>query len=318
MPLVNASGLPLPPSSATPQAAEEANDADPVIESSEKSFMEDVIAYSKTRPVLVDFWAPWCEPCKQYTPVLEKAVRHEKGQIRLVKVNVDDNPAIAQELGIRSLPTTMIFLQGQPVQALPGAIPADALKKLMSDLLRMTGGTSSAEEVQALLESAEQALQVPDLSLARQHFETVLALEPEHIEASAGLLRALIAQGQKDEAVGIFDTFSKTVQQAEAVAQAMLGIELLGSGDNTAVKQALAALAEQPDDWQRKYQLAEAYLEANQKSAAIDTLLELVPKKRNEDDKQAQEKLLEIFAALGFQDPLAKSGRQRLSSLLFS
>ncbi|NQY82663.1 MAG: thioredoxin [Alphaproteobacteria bacterium] len=320
MVLMNASGLPITPKpSAGSNAPTTSGDpTDYIVEACESNFMTVVIEASQQVSVLVDFWAPWCEPCKQYTPILEKAIRTEKGRVKLVKINVDDNPTIAQQFQIRSLPTTMVFLQGRPLKSMPGVLSADTLKKLLSDLLKMTGMRSSVEEFQSLVETAEAALGEHNHAFAQQQFEAALRLDPESPLAAAGVLRALIGANAPDEAQTFHDALTETVQQSPEVSSAMQGLALLGSGNNSAVVAALAACKDAPDDLALQFALAEAYLEANQKECAVEQLLGIVARDRAWQDKAAQAKLLEIFAAIGFQDPLAKSGRQHLSALLFS
>ncbi len=316
MVLMNASGLPIPPqptkSNTPPPSAEY------ILDITEQDFMAEVVEFSMNTPVLVDFWADWCEPCKQYAPVLEKAVHAEKGRVRLAKVNIEENQAIAAQLQIRSLPTVMIFLQGRPVESIPGVLPADTLKKLLSDLLKMAGLGSSAEEFQAAMEQAETALAAKDYAEAVQSFEAAMAIDPESSVAAAGIIRALIGLGDEAGVRDFYDSLAEGVQNSAEITEAMQGLKLLGSGDDQAVQQALALSEKNPDDVSALFALAEAYLEANRKDAAVETLLSIVARDRAWRDAAAQQKLLEIFAALGFQDPLAKSGRQRLSALLFA
>ena len=317
MVLMNASGLPIPAQPVkTDTAATPVGDY--ILDISEQDFMAEVIEFSMTTPVLVDFWAPWCEPCAQYTPVLEKAIHAEKGRVRLVKVNIEENQAIAAQLQIRSLPTTMIFLKGRPVESIPGVLPADTIKKLLADLLKMTGVGSSAEEVQAALETAQAALAQQEYTNAREGFEAALMLDPESSVAAAGVIRALIGLNRAAEAQEFHDSLIEPVQESAAVIAAMQGLNLLGSGDDQAVQEALALCQQNPEDLSASFALAEAYLEANHKEDAVETLLSIIAQDKEWQDKAAQQKLLEIFAALGFQDPLAKSGRQKLSALLFA
>ena len=318
MVLMNASGLPIPPQAVNKAEATQSSSAEYILSISEQEFMTEVIEFSMNTPVLVDFWAPWCEPCKQYTPVLEKAIHAEKGRVRLVKVNIDENQGIAAQLQIRSLPTVMVFLQGRPVESIPGVLPADTLKKLLSDLLKMTGAGSSAEEFQAAIEQAEAALATKDYDEAVQAFEGAMAIDPESPVAAAGIIRALIGLGDSAGTQEFYDSLLEDLQNSAEVTEAMQGLKLLGSGDDQAVQAALNLCAEKPEDLSAIFALAEAYLEANRKDNAVDSLLSIIAKDREWQNKQAQQKLLEIFAALGFQDPLAKSGRQRLSALLFS
>ena len=317
MVLMNAAGLPVPATPAKSDTPPPSSDSY-ILDITEQEFMTEVIEFSMTTPVLVDFWADWCEPCKQYTPILEKAIRAEKGRVRLAKVNIEDNQAIAAQLQIRSLPTTMIFLHGRPVESIPGVLPADTLKKLLSDLLKMTGAGSSAEELQAAVTAAETALTEENYTEAQENFALALRLDPDSAIATAGMIRALIGLAHAAEVQELYDSLPPALQDSPEVTEAMQGLKLLGSGDHQAVEAALAVCAEKPDDLAAIFALAHAYLEASRKEDAVDTLLDMIAKDRDWQDKAAQQKLLEIFAALGFQDPLAKSGRQRLSALLFS
>ena len=287
------------------------------VEGTDANFADVVLKASIEKPVIVDFWAPWCEPCKQYRPALEKAVQAEQGRVLLVTVNVDENPMVAGQLQVRSLPTTMPVVKGQPVDLIPGVLPAESLKKLLSQLLQMSGLESETTEVVKLVDDGNAALATSDFSGAERSFTEALTRQADNVDAVAGKIRALIGLADRAAVEAFRSTLTGKMIENPAVAQALSGLDLLGSGDDGAVTAAREALAAAPDDLGLKYALAEAWLEANCKAEAIDCLLEILAVELNWNDQAARHKLLEIFAALGFQDALAKSGRQRMSALLF-
>ena len=331
--LVNANGLPITPAPPAATSSAESStgalaadalstavqytNASYISDGDEHNFMTSVVDTSMHTPVLVDFWAPWCEPCKQYTPILEQAIVEEHGQVRLVKVNIDDNPNLAQQLQIRSLPTTMVFLQGRPLEPIPGVLDKATLRKLFSQILKMVGKVSHAEQIAGLLAEAEQLLG-DNPAEALERFLNVIAAHPDHTAAIAGALRAFIATERLVEAEELYIGLEEHLKQHTDILEAYRGVALAGGAqDNEALQEAQAAHEQNPDDLSARFSLAELLIGAGQHEQAINQLLAILSKDRTWQDKKAHLCLLDLFATLGFQHPLSKQGRQKLANILF-
>jgi putative thioredoxin len=296
-------------------AQKNAGDADLIKDSSLKTFAQDVIHASMQTPVLVDFWAPWCGPCKQLTPILEKVVRGAKGKVRLVKVNVDENPEIAQQLRIKTLPTVYAFLGGQPVTGFTGAQPESQVKLLVEQLLGETVGADLADAIQRAKAAAEQG----DHQTALQLFGALAQEDPENPEAFAGVARSLMALGQEEQAMQVLASVPAKLRDHAEIASVRSALELAAEGRKARGKLAEyeKRLAADPDDHQARIDLAVALNAAGERAQAADALLEAIRRDRAWNDEAARKQLVKFFEAWGFGDPASVAGRRKLSSLLF-
>jgi putative thioredoxin len=289
-------------------------DADLIKDSTTKDFMRDVIEASREVPVLVDFWAPWCGPCKQLTPILERTVRAAKGAVRLVKLNIDDHPQIPGQMGVQSIPAVFAFQDGKPVDGFMGALPesrvADFIARLIGD---------SAGDIAADLEAAEAALAAGDLNTAAQTFGEVLQKDRENAQSLAGLAKCYIKTGDLARAEQTLALVPPAKADSAPVASARAALELARKAPSTGDIEGLRAkLAANPQDAQSRFDLALALNAKGDRNGALEELLALVAKNRSWDDDAARKQLLQLFDAWGVSDPATIAGRQRLSSLLFA
>jgi len=304
--------------SAAPQAAPP---ADLVKDSDQTKFAKDVLEASRTVPVIVDFWAPWCGPCKTLQPMIEKVVTEAKGAVKLVKINIDENKMLAQQLRIQSIPAVYAFFGGRPVDGFMGAVPESQIREFVGRLVQASGGAGAegADDLNAALEHAKQAVADNDFQLAAQIYNEVLEVAPDNLPALAGLAKCYAQEGQTDQALAILARVpAKDKTNAEIVAvQAQLDLaeQAKAAGPLGELK---AKAAADPKDFQSRLDLAMAYWAANQKQEAIDELLDMIKLDRNWNEAAARQQLLKFFEALGFADPLAVAGRKRLSTILFS
>lgn len=280
------------------------------------TFAVDVIEASKSVPVIVDFWATWCSPCKMLTPSLERVVNEAKGKIKLVKIDVDKNQKLAVELRIQSVPTVYVFKDGKPVDGFTGAIKESELRELIA---QYTGEDDGAAQLAQALEQGKIFLEEGDAETALEIFKEVLAQDNANAVGFGGLLRAMIALGQKDEAKDILARLPDAILNHADVAQqknAILLSEEAGRlGPVSALEEKIKA---DPDDHQARLDLAIAKFASGAKEEAIDLLLDLYRRDREWNDSAAKKQLLQFFETLGFADPLAAASRKRLSSLMFS
>jgi len=280
-----------------------------------EGFVKDVIEESKAQPVLVDFWAPWCGPCKQLTPILEKAVKAAKGKVKLVKMNIDEHPAIPGQMGIQSIPAVIAFSNGQPVDGFMGALPES---QVVAFLERLTKGKVSAEE-ENLLKSADDALAAGHAAEAADIYAKILAQDSSDIAALAGLARCYVATGNLEQAKKTLALVPEPKRNETTVAAARAALELAEQakavGPIDDLQQKVAA---NPLDHQARFDLATALSAAGKRAEAADHLLAIVKRDRKWNEDGARKQLVQFFEAWGPTDEATVDGRKRLSSILFS
>jgi putative thioredoxin len=289
-------------------------------DSNTEGFMADVIDASHDVPVIVDFWAPWCGPCKQLTPTLEKVVRDARGAVRLVKINTDENQELAAQMRIQSIPSVFGFVKGRPVGAFSGAQPESQVKAFMQRLVQAAGGQVGPSPVEQALAQAEEALARGDAGTASAIFAQVLAHDPKSAAAIAGLAKCHIGAGNHAEAKKVLERATGELSTDAAITAARAALELAEHSAQSASQttEFRQRLAQNPNDHQARLDLAVALYGTGEREAAIDELLETIRRDRRWNDEAARKQLVKLFEALGPTDPLTISARRRLSSLLFS
>ena len=286
-----------------------------IMDGTEATFIKDVIEASKTVPVIVDFWAPWCGPCKTLTPALEAAVTAAKGRVKLVKIDIDRAPTLSQQLRIQSVPTVYGFWQGQPVDAFQGAIAGSEIKKFIEKLSALGGDDGGLADAIA---AAEEMLAEGAAADAAETFAAVLAEEPENAAAYGGLIRSHLAVADLDKAQALADAAPARIASSPEITAAKAQIALARQAANAGPEDQLrATVARDPADRQARFDLATALHAAGKVDEAVDTLLDLFKLDRDWNDGAAKAQLFIIFGALKPQDPVVLQGRRRLSSMIF-
>jgi putative thioredoxin len=289
--------------------------ADAVIDTTTQSFMKDVIEESRRQPVLVDFWAPWCGPCKQLTPILEKTVRAAKGKVKLAKMDIDKHPEIPGQMGIQSIPAVIAFVNGQPADGFMGALPESQVTAFLERLLKdRVGG-----EEKDLLKAADDALAAKDFTAAADLYAQLLAQDNANVAALAGLARCYVGTGSIDQAKKTLALVPDAKRRDPAVAAAQAAIDLADQAKSVGpVDDLQAKVTANPADHQARFDLAVALNAKGQREAAADQLIEIVKRDRKWNDDGARKQLVQFFEAWGSADEATVSGRRRLSSILFS
>ncbi|MGA2993680.1 thioredoxin [Bradyrhizobium sp.] len=296
---------------AAPQAA-----PDLIKETTTQSFVKDVIEESKRQPVLIDFWAPWCGPCRQLTPILEKVVRAANGKVKLVKMNIDEHPAIPGQMGIQSIPAVIAFVNGQPADGFMGAVPESQVTAFVS---KLTAGMPGEPNIADILKEAETLLAEGDAAAAASVYAEVLSVEATNIAALAGLAKCYVTTGAIDQAKQTLALVPESKRGDAAVKAVQAAIDLAEQasslGPVTELEQKVAA---NPLDHQARFDLATALNAAGKRAEATQQLLEIVKRDRKWNEDGARKQLVQFFDAWGVTDEATVEGRKRLSTILFS
>ena len=297
---------------------EQNTDGSLVKEVSEATFMQDVVEASKERPVIVDFWAPWCGPCKTLGPQLEEAVKAANGAVTMAKVNVDENQAIAGQMQVQSIPTVFAFSNGQPVDGFQGAVSASEIKAFVDRVVAANGGEVE-NGLDSAVTSAEQMLDDGDFEAAIETFSAILEEDANNIKSYIGLIKCHIAAGDLDQAEAILNGIPLEISQSPEIEAVHAQIELAKQARDAGPINELALLVEKnPDDNDARFKLAQALHGAGQVEDAVDQLLELFKRDREWNDGAAKAQLFTIFEALEPNNEIVLNGRRKLSSLIFA
>ena len=285
-----------------------------VIDINQDQFLEEVVEKSKTTPVLVDFWAPWCGPCKQLNPTLEKIVSKKNGKVILAKVNVDENQGIASQLNIQSIPTVYGFVDGKPIDAFQGAQPESKIEVIVDKMIEATPGN----EIPKLIGEAEQLFSDQKFEESLKAFENLVALDPGNSKIIAGLLRCMIQLKRFDDAGELYDSLDEKIIEEEEILKIK---KLLDNTNKNNIevfdKKLIDEVNANPKNMELRFKLANSYLTSSETEKGFDELLKIFEQNPNWNEEAAKKKLLEFFDLLGFNDPNVLKARKRLSSMMF-
>ena len=310
--LLNADGTGVPDS--VKEGFQGSNTSELIKDSSTETFSTDVIDQSVSVPVLVDFWAPWCGPCKQLTPTLEKLIDEYRGKIKLVKINVDENQELATQMRVQSIPMVVAFKEGRPVDGFAGALPESQLRTFFE---KLTGGEGSPLDV--AIEQAGELLAVNNVAEARSIYTEILAQDTANVAAHAGLARCLIAEGDMEKARAYVEALDSVLQENAEIKSVLSALDLAEAATVSGETEGLRRQVEEnPNDPQIKYDLAIALYADGLIEDAIETLVSLVKSHGAWNEEAARVQLLKIFDAAGHADPITVEGRRKLSAVLFS
>lgn len=292
---------------------------DIIFDVTEADFEQRVLQASMERPVIVDFWAPWCGPCKQLGPMLEKAVAAANGAVLMAKVDTDQNQSIAQALQVQSIPTVYAFFQGRPVDGFQGAVPESQIKTFVDKLIKVSmQAAPGALDIPAALKQAVEFLVAKDFQSAQGLYSHILNQDKRSVAAYVGLVRTLIAAGVVDEARQLVDHAPPEISSQSLFSQARSAVEIAENKPTGSTDALLAKVAKDPADHQARFDLALAQFAEGEKEEGMDSLLDIIRRKRDWNEDAARLQLIKFFEALGPTDPLTVQGRRKLSSILFS
>ena len=284
-----------------------------IIDITQDQFIEEVIEKSKSVPVLVDFWAPWCGPCKQLTPVLEKLVNNKNGKVILAKINVDENQGIAGQLNIQSIPTVYGFIDGKPVDAFQGAQPESKIEAMINKLIDAAPGN----EIPKILEEADLLFKDQKFEEAQKIYETLIGLDTGNPKVIGGLLRCLVQLKKYDDAREMMESLDDDILKNEEILKINKLLANLNEDDGQDVKELKLFVKNNPNDKEKRFELAKKFLSSNESEDGFNELLIIFEQDPKWNEEAAKKKLLEYFDLLGFNDPNVLKARKKLSSLMF-
>ena len=285
-----------------------------IIDINQDQFLEEVVEKSKTTPVIVDFWAPWCGPCKQLTPLLERVVNKKNGKIILAKINVDENQGIASQLNIQSIPTVYGFVDGKPIDAFQGSQPESKIEEIVNKMIDATPGN----EIPKLIEEADKLFGEQKFEEALKLFESLVGMDPGNPKIIAGMLRCLLKLKRYDDANEMFDSFDEEILKDENIIKIKKLLDTTSSGKNNLVDENLIQEVNvDPKNMDLRFKLANNYLSSSETEKGFNELLKIFEQNPTWNDGAAKKKLLEFFDLLGFNDPKVIDARKKLSSMMF-